>query len=165
MVKENPLMRRSASTLSMSQPENDSHPAHAGTDPDTRPDAAVEPAAPLSGSSAHADADLTALIVAGKAQGYLTFDQVNSYLPDEAVDPEKIDCLLVALEEQGIELVDTPPEPGEQVAATRAPAAMLGRVLLASSRSITSTPGVAAAVRTSSTSRRSPSSAPLVTSK
>ena len=123
MVKENPLMRRSASTLSMSQPENDSHPAHAGTDPDARPDAAVEPAAPLSGSSAHADADLTALIVAGKAQGYLTFDQVNSYLPDEAVDPEKIDCLLVALEEQGIELVDTPPEPGEQVAATRAPAA------------------------------------------
>ena len=126
MVKENLLMRRSASTLSMSQPENESRPADAGTDSDTRPDAAVEPAAPLSGSSAHADADLTALIVAGKAQGYLTFDQVNSYLPDEAVDPEKIDCLLVALEEQGIELVDTPPEPGEQVeqvAATRAKAA------------------------------------------
>jgi RNA polymerase primary sigma factor len=123
MVKENPLMRRSVSTLSMSQPENNSPPVHSGTDRDARPDAAVEPAAPLSGSSAHADADLTALIVAGKAQGYLTFDQVNSYLPDEAVDPEKIDCLLVALEEQGIELVDTPPEPGEQVAATRVPAA------------------------------------------
>jgi len=123
MVKENLLMRRSASTLSMSQPENDSHPAHAGNDRDAQPDVAAESATPLSGSSAHADADLTALIVAGKAQGYLTFDQVNSYLPDEAVDPEKIDCLLVALEEQGIELVDTPPEPGEQVAATTAPAA------------------------------------------
>jgi RNA polymerase primary sigma factor len=123
MVKENPLMRRSVSTLSMSQPENTSRPAHAGTDPDVRPDAAVEPAAPLSGSTAHADADLTALIVAGKAQGYLTFDQVNSYLPDEAVDPEKIDSLLVALEEQGIELVDTAPEPGEQVAATTVKAA------------------------------------------
>jgi RNA polymerase primary sigma factor len=116
-------MRRSASTLSMSQPENDSRPAHAGNDRDAQPDVAAESATPLSGSSAHADADLTALIVAGKAQGYLTFDQVNSYLPDEAVDPEKIDCLLVALEEQGIELVDTPPEPGEQVAATTAPAA------------------------------------------
>ena len=116
-------MRRSVSTLSMSQFENGTHPAHTGTDRDARPDAAVEPAAPLSGSSAHADADLTALIVAGRAQGYLTFDQVNSYLPDEAVDPEKIDCLLVALEEQGIELVDTPPEPGEQVAATKPPAA------------------------------------------
>ena len=123
MVKENPLMRRSASTLSMSQPENDCRPAHAGTEPDVRPDVTVEPATPLSGSTAHADADLTALIVAGKAQGYLTFDQVNSYLPDEAVDPEKIDCLLVALEEQGIELVDTAPEPDEQVAATTAPTA------------------------------------------
>ena len=123
MVKENPLMRRSVSTLSMSQPENASRPAHAGTDPDVRPDVAVEPATPLSGSTAHADADLTALIVAGKAQGYLTFDQVNSYLPDEAVDPEKIDCLLVALEEQGIELVDTAPEPDEQVAATTVKAA------------------------------------------
>jgi RNA polymerase primary sigma factor len=123
MVKENLLMRRSASTLSMSQPENDSRPAHAGNDHDAQPDVAAESATPLSGSTAHADADLTALIVAGKAQGYLTFDQVNSYLPDEAVDPEKIDCLLVALEEQGIELVDTPPEPGEQVAATTAPAA------------------------------------------
>ena len=123
MVKENLLMRRSASTLSMSQPENDSRPADAGNDHDAQPDVAAESATPLSGSTAHADADLTALIVAGKEQGYLTFDQVNSYLPDEAVDPEKIDCLLVALEEQGIELVDTPPEPGEQVAATTAPAA------------------------------------------
>ena len=123
MVKENLMMRRSASTLSMSQPENDSRPAHAGNDHDAQPDMAAESATPLSGSSAHADADLTALIVAGKAQGYLTFDQVNSYLPDEAVDPEKIDCLLVALEEQGIELVDTAPEPGEQVAATTALAA------------------------------------------
>jgi RNA polymerase primary sigma factor len=116
-------MRRSESTLSMSQPENVSRPASAGTDHDAQPDVAAEPATPLTGSTAHADADLTALIVAGKAQGYLTFDQVNSYLPDEAVDPEKIDCLLVALEEQGIELVDTPPEPGEPVAATTATAA------------------------------------------
>ena len=59
----------------------------------------------------HAEGDLSQLIAAGRSQGYLTFDQVNAYLPDEAVDPEKIDALLVALEEQGIELVDTPPEP------------------------------------------------------
>ncbi len=60
---------------------------------------------------AQGDTDLASLIKTGKALGYLTFDQVNAYLPDEAVDPEKIDALLVALEEQGIELVDTPPEP------------------------------------------------------
>ena len=42
---------------------------------------------------------------------YLTFDQVNAFLPDEAVDPEKIDSLLVALEEQGISLLDRAPDP------------------------------------------------------
>ena len=53
------------------------------------------PAAPR-----HGEGDLTSLIVIGKELGYLTFDQVNAYLPDEAVDPEKIDALLVALEER-----------------------------------------------------------------
>ncbi|MEI6255215.1 MAG: sigma-70 family RNA polymerase sigma factor [Planctomycetota bacterium] len=77
------------------------------------PAADATAAAPLTGSSAHADADLSTLISLGKSQGYLTFDQVNDYLPDEAIHPEKIDSLLVALDEQGIELVDTPPEPDE----------------------------------------------------
>ena len=117
------MMRRSVSTLSMSQSENVAHPAPAETDRELRPGAGVEPATPVSGATAHSDADLTSLIAVGKSQGYLTFDQVNSYLPDEAVDPEKIDCLLVALEEQGIELVDTPPEPGEQSAPTTVKAA------------------------------------------
>ena len=57
------------------------------------------------------DNELAELIATGRAQGYLTFDQVNSYLPDEAVDPEKIDALLVALEEKGIDLLDEPPAP------------------------------------------------------
>jgi len=67
------------------------------------------------------DNELAELIATGRAQGYLTFDQVNSYLPDEAVDPEKIDALLVALEEKGIDLLDEPPAP--IVAAVKGPAA------------------------------------------
>jgi RNA polymerase primary sigma factor len=77
--------------------------------------------APVGGT----DADLTTLIATGKSQGYLTFDQVNEYLPDEAVDPEKIDALLVALEDLGVELLDAPPEPTaeqEAVTASAAPA-------------------------------------------
>ncbi len=58
----------------------------------------------------YTDGALAALVETGLAQGYLTFDQVNTYLPDEAVDPEKIDALLVALEERGIDLVDQPPQ-------------------------------------------------------
>ncbi|MBM4010726.1 MAG: sigma-70 family RNA polymerase sigma factor [Planctomycetes bacterium] len=80
----------------------------------------VESSAPATG---HGDAELTRLIAAGRELGYLTFDQVNAYLPDEAVDPEKIDALLVALEEQGIELVDVIPEPGTNLRAPAAAAA------------------------------------------
>ena len=69
----------------------------------------------------HSSKDLDELVTVGKTQGYLTYDQVNDYLPDEAVNPEKIDSLLIALDEMGIELVNEPPalEPvaGERVAA------------------------------------------------
>ncbi len=57
----------------------------------------------------YSDKDLQELIGKGKLQGYLTYDQVNEYLPDEAVNPEKLDNLLVALEDQGIELVNEAP--------------------------------------------------------
>ncbi len=57
----------------------------------------------------HSNRDLDELVAQGKTQGYLTYDQVNDYLPDEAVNPEKLDVLLVALDELGIELVNEPP--------------------------------------------------------
>jgi len=57
----------------------------------------------------HADSDLRALIAQAKQQGFLTYDQVNEYLPNEAVTPEKLDNLLYALDELGIELVTEDP--------------------------------------------------------
>ena len=91
--------------------------ADAGAGPDILPFvAAAKPVA------AH-DHELAALIATGRAQGYLTFDQVNSYLPDEAVDPEKIDALLVALEEKGIDLLDEAPAPRVTAASGPAPKA------------------------------------------
>jgi RNA polymerase primary sigma factor len=57
------------------------------------------------------DKDFQELIARGKSQGYLTYDEVNSYLPDEEVNPDKLDNLLIALEEEGIDLVSEPPEP------------------------------------------------------
>jgi RNA polymerase primary sigma factor len=64
------------------------------------------------------DQELRNLISKGKAQGYLTYDEVNAYLPDEATDPEKIDNLLVAIDEHGIPLVTDPPgEEGKSLVA------------------------------------------------
>jgi RNA polymerase primary sigma factor len=52
------------------------------------------------------DDKLNQLIAIGKGQGgWLTFSQVNDYLPDEAVNPEKLDTLLMSLEEIGMEIV------------------------------------------------------------
>src|ERR687888_420335 len=52
------------------------------------------------------DDGLKTLLEQGKEKGYLTYGQVNDYLPDNAVNPEKLDQLLVLLEEEGIELID-----------------------------------------------------------
>src|SRR5438876_483261 len=52
------------------------------------------------------DDGLKVLLEQGKEKGYLTYSQVNDYLPDDAVNPEKLDQLLLVLEEQGIELID-----------------------------------------------------------
>jgi RNA polymerase primary sigma factor len=50
------------------------------------------------------DDKLKTLIEKGRLQGYLTFTEVNDYLPDEAVNPEKLDNLLMSLEELGLEI-------------------------------------------------------------
>jgi RNA polymerase primary sigma factor len=62
--------------------------------------------------------ELTTLIATGREQGYLTYDQVNEYLPDEACNPDKLDQLLVALEEQGIELLTEAPAEADEAGTT-----------------------------------------------
>ena len=53
------------------------------------------------------DQELSALISRGVQEGFLTYEDVNSYLPDEDVSPEKLDRLLMAIERKGIQLVDS----------------------------------------------------------
>ena len=50
--------------------------------------------------------ELSHLVELGRKQGYLTYDQVSNYLPDEANSAEKLDELLVALDRGGIEIVE-----------------------------------------------------------
>ncbi|EDL60213.1 RNA polymerase sigma factor RpoD [Gimesia maris] len=51
------------------------------------------------------DARLNELIENGKKQGYLTYDQVSAYLPDEALNPEKLDNLLLTIEEIELDII------------------------------------------------------------
>ena len=52
------------------------------------------------------DESLRQLTELGQLQGFLTFSQVNDYLPDNEVSPEKIDALLLSLEDLGLSIVD-----------------------------------------------------------
>src|SRR5262249_34856528 len=52
------------------------------------------------------DEGIKTLLDLGKRRGFLTFDQVNDFLPDEASSPERIHGLLETLDEMGIELIN-----------------------------------------------------------
>jgi len=46
------------------------------------------------------------LIARGKDRGFLTWEEMNEMLPDEAVSPDKLETIMLQLEEHGIEMVD-----------------------------------------------------------
>jgi RNA polymerase primary sigma factor len=52
------------------------------------------------------DASVKRLIAKGKQRGYLTYEEMNEDLPEEAVSPDRLDALLMTLDELGIELLD-----------------------------------------------------------
>src|SRR5216110_3113334 len=63
---------------------------------------------PLIGSGSQEEVDLrvNALIDLGKSRGYLTYEELNEKLPDEVVSPDKLDTLLMMIDEMGIKLID-----------------------------------------------------------
>ncbi len=52
------------------------------------------------------DPDVRLLIEEGRKKGYLTYEEINRVLPDDLVSPEKLDTLLMQLDEMGIQLLD-----------------------------------------------------------
>jgi RNA polymerase primary sigma factor len=53
-----------------------------------------------------ANASIRKLVAKGKERGYVTYEEMNAELPDEAVSPDGLDSLLMSLDELGIELLD-----------------------------------------------------------
>ncbi|MEM6561182.1 MAG: RNA polymerase sigma factor RpoD [Planctomycetota bacterium] len=55
---------------------------------------------------AEADRRVGLLLELGAERGYLTLEEVNTKLPDEMVSPEKIDLLMMAIDEMDVPLLD-----------------------------------------------------------
>src|SRR5881409_863387 len=63
---------------------------------------------PLIGSGSQEEADKRVLILLdmGTSRGFLTYEELNEKLPDEVVSPDKLDSLLMKIDEMGIKLID-----------------------------------------------------------
>ncbi|MEM7812869.1 MAG: RNA polymerase sigma factor RpoD [Planctomycetota bacterium] len=76
------------------------------------------------------DETLDRLIDTARDQGFLTYTQVNAYLPDEAENPEKLDLLLMCLEELELEILSEReagvPEPNVKKKPARKPRDLAG---------------------------------------
>ena len=66
------------------------------------------PTTPLIGSGSQEEVDLRVqtLLHMGTSRGYLTYEELNERLPDEVVSPDKLDSLLMMIDEMGIKLID-----------------------------------------------------------
>ena len=54
--------------------------------------------------------ELSDLILKGRQQGFLTYEDVTKLLPDEAIGSEKLDLILTQIDKLGIEIVDAETE-------------------------------------------------------
>jgi RNA polymerase primary sigma factor len=59
-----------------------------------------------SGSQEEVDKRVGALLGLGTSRGFLTYEELNEKLPDEVVSPDKLDSLLMKIDEMGIKLID-----------------------------------------------------------
>jgi RNA polymerase primary sigma factor len=52
------------------------------------------------------DPDVKLLVEEGRKKGYLTYEEINRVLPDDLVSSEKLDSLLLHLDDLGVQLLD-----------------------------------------------------------
>jgi len=71
-----------------------------------KPDEKVEHPVGLNPKQALAEEQIKTLIEKGKKQKYLTYEELNTGLPDELVTPAQLERLLETLDEMGIKLID-----------------------------------------------------------
>ena len=61
---------------------------------------------PVTGTARTVPEAIDALLEVGKKRGYVTWEEMNEILPDNAVDPNELEKILMRLEEEKIETLD-----------------------------------------------------------
>ncbi|MHC4890032.1 MAG: RNA polymerase sigma factor region1.1 domain-containing protein [Planctomycetota bacterium] len=72
----------------------------------TPPKSANSDESSASAKTKDAEKQIKTLIEKGGKKGFLTYEEMNKQLPEEAVSPARLDSLLATLDEMGINLVD-----------------------------------------------------------
>jgi RNA polymerase primary sigma factor len=63
------------------------------------------------------ESSLKALIAAGREHGFLTYAVVNDHLPDDLSEPDQVEDIVRMINELGIRVYETAPDPDELLAA------------------------------------------------
>lgn len=63
---------------------------------------------------------LKQLIAKGKAQGYLTYAEVNDHLPSDIIDPEQIDDIIGMINDMGIQVYEVAPDDDDSLISSDA---------------------------------------------
>ena len=66
---------------------------------------------------------LKLLIAKGKEQGYLTYAEVNDFLPPDIIDPEQIDEIIRIINDMGIQVFEVAPDADQLIMSDTAPVA------------------------------------------
>ena len=67
----------------------------------------------MSDNIQHQQSRLKELIAKGKEQGYITYAEVNDHLPDDISDPDQIEDIIRMINDMGITVYETAPDPDE----------------------------------------------------
>ena len=74
--------------------------------PDTTDKSGLEHGSSMAAKIKFAERQILALIEKGRKKGFLTYEEMNEELSEEAVTPARLDSLLMTLDEMGINLLD-----------------------------------------------------------
>ncbi len=61
-----------------------------------------------------AEQAIQGLMEMGKGRGYLTYEEMNARLPDDLVSPDRLDRILMTLDELGVDLIDETDVPARE---------------------------------------------------